>query len=140
MSKLRVLSARGDTVLEWDERKLQTGDPEALAAVREEVGRFERCLFSLLEELVPCDAGWTGVATQEENRPVNHNSFVYHLPENFFREWLDVINQDPCADLTRLVYGQATIVNTSDEHVNPMFRSWAGQPRCRMRQERESTW
>jgi hypothetical protein len=41
MSKLRVLSARGDTVLEWDERKLQTGDPEALAAVREAERIFE---------------------------------------------------------------------------------------------------
>ena len=39
--KLRVLSARGDTVLEWDERKLQTGDPEALAAVREAERIFE---------------------------------------------------------------------------------------------------
>ena len=41
MAKLRVLSARGDTVLEWDERKLQTGDPEALAAVREAERIFE---------------------------------------------------------------------------------------------------
>ena len=41
MSKLRVLSARGDTVLEWDERKLHTGDPEALAAVREAERIFE---------------------------------------------------------------------------------------------------
>lgn len=95
------------------------------AAVREEVGRFERCLFSLLEALVPCDAGWTGVATQEENRPVNHNSFVYHLPEDFFREWLDIVDHDPCADLARLVYGQATIVDISDEHVSPAFKRWA---------------
>ena len=41
MAKLRVLSARGDTVLEWDERKLQTADPEALAAVREAERIFE---------------------------------------------------------------------------------------------------
>ena len=41
MAKMRVLSARGDTVLEWDERKLQTGDPEALAAVREAEWIFE---------------------------------------------------------------------------------------------------
>jgi hypothetical protein len=41
MAKMRVLSARGDTVLEWDERKLQTGDPEALAAVREAERIFE---------------------------------------------------------------------------------------------------
>lgn len=41
MAKMRVLSARGDTVLEWDERKLQTGDPEALSAVREAERIFE---------------------------------------------------------------------------------------------------
>ncbi len=41
MAKMRVLSARGDTVLEWDERKLQTGDPEAVSAVREAERIFE---------------------------------------------------------------------------------------------------
>ena len=41
MAKMRVLSARGDTVLEGDERKLQTADPEALAAVREAERIFE---------------------------------------------------------------------------------------------------
>ena len=41
MAKMRVLSARGDTVLEWDERKLKTGDPDALAAVREAERIFE---------------------------------------------------------------------------------------------------
>jgi DNA-binding CsgD family transcriptional regulator len=95
------------------------------AAVREEVGRFERCFFSLLEELVPFDAGWTGVATQEDNRPVNHNSFVYHLPEDFFREWLRIRNHDPLADLTRLVFGQAAIVDIRREGVDPVFRTWA---------------
>lgn len=35
MAKMRVLSARGDTVVVWDGRKVETGDPEALAAVRE---------------------------------------------------------------------------------------------------------
>jgi hypothetical protein len=35
MAKMRVLSARGDTIVEWDGRKVQTGDAEALAAVRE---------------------------------------------------------------------------------------------------------
>lgn len=35
MAKLRILSARGDTVVEWDEHRLDVGDPEALAAVRE---------------------------------------------------------------------------------------------------------
>jgi len=38
---MRVLSGRGDTVVEWDERKLRTRDPEALAAVREAERIFE---------------------------------------------------------------------------------------------------
>ncbi|HYU20571.1 MAG TPA: hypothetical protein VEQ11_17915 [Chloroflexota bacterium] len=41
MAKMRVLSGRGDTVVEWDERKLRTRDPEALAAVREAERIFE---------------------------------------------------------------------------------------------------
>ncbi|MBX9456805.1 MAG: helix-turn-helix transcriptional regulator [Rhizobium sp.] len=95
------------------------------AAVREEVGHFERCFFSLLEEFVPFDAGWTGVATQEDNRPVNHNSFVYHLPENFFSEWLRIRAHDPLADLTRLVYGQAAVIDIARRDVDPIFRTWA---------------
>jgi hypothetical protein len=35
MARMRVLSARGDTVLEWDGRKVETQDAEGLAAVRE---------------------------------------------------------------------------------------------------------
>jgi hypothetical protein len=35
MAMLRILSARGDTVIEWDGRKVDQGDPEALEAVRE---------------------------------------------------------------------------------------------------------
>ncbi len=35
MAKLRVLSSRGDTVVEWDKEQVERGDPEALAAVRE---------------------------------------------------------------------------------------------------------
>jgi hypothetical protein len=41
MAKLRVLSSRGDTVVEWDERKVERRDPEALAAVREAERIFE---------------------------------------------------------------------------------------------------
>ena len=41
MAKLRVLSSRGDTVVEWDEKKVELGDPEALAAVREAERLFE---------------------------------------------------------------------------------------------------
>ena len=35
MAVMRILSARGDTVVEWDSQKVGTGEPEALAAVRE---------------------------------------------------------------------------------------------------------
>ena len=35
MAKMRVLPARGDTIVEWDGRKVEAGEPEALAAVRE---------------------------------------------------------------------------------------------------------
>ncbi|MFN0073938.1 MAG: hypothetical protein ACKVVP_20860 [Chloroflexota bacterium] len=35
MAKLRILSARGDTVVEWDEQRLEAGDPEAMAAIQE---------------------------------------------------------------------------------------------------------
>jgi hypothetical protein len=35
MAKLRVLSARGDTTVEWDGRQAGAGDAEALAAVQE---------------------------------------------------------------------------------------------------------
>lgn len=41
MAKLRVLSSRGDTVVEWDEHKVEVGDPDALAAVREAERIFE---------------------------------------------------------------------------------------------------
>jgi hypothetical protein len=35
MAGMRVLCAHGDTLVEWDARKVEAGDPEALAAVRE---------------------------------------------------------------------------------------------------------
>lgn len=35
MGMLRVMSRRGDDRLTWDNQKVQTGDPEALAAIRE---------------------------------------------------------------------------------------------------------
>jgi hypothetical protein len=41
MAKLRVLSSRGDTVVEWDAKRVETGDPDALAAVREAERIFE---------------------------------------------------------------------------------------------------
>ena len=34
MAELRVLSARGDAIVEWDGRSAEAGDAEALAAVR----------------------------------------------------------------------------------------------------------
>ncbi|HLH24196.1 MAG TPA: hypothetical protein VK066_16865 [Chloroflexota bacterium] len=41
MAKLRVLSSRGDTVVEWDTKRVELGDPEAVAAVREAERIFE---------------------------------------------------------------------------------------------------
>ena len=35
MAELRVLSAHGDAIVEWDGRKVEAGEAEALAAVRE---------------------------------------------------------------------------------------------------------
>lgn len=35
MAILRVLSAQGDTVYTWDEKKAEAGDPGALEAIRE---------------------------------------------------------------------------------------------------------
>ena len=36
MARLRVLSAEGDAMIERDTRRAEAGDPQALAAVREE--------------------------------------------------------------------------------------------------------
>jgi hypothetical protein len=41
MAILRVLSARGDSAVEWDPERVALGDPEALAAVREAERIFE---------------------------------------------------------------------------------------------------
>ncbi|MBI4494268.1 MAG: hypothetical protein HY690_15890 [Chloroflexi bacterium] len=41
MARLRVLSARGDTTVEWDRARVEAGDPEAVAAVREAERIFE---------------------------------------------------------------------------------------------------
>jgi len=35
MGRLRIMSHRGDTVVVWDPKKAEAGDPEALEAVRE---------------------------------------------------------------------------------------------------------
>jgi hypothetical protein len=35
MGKLRILSPRGDTMVQWDRKAVETGDPEALAAIKE---------------------------------------------------------------------------------------------------------
>lgn len=95
------------------------------AAVREEVGSFERSLFISLEDLVQFDAAWTGVAAQEDNRPVNHSSFTYRLPETFFRAWLRIVDHDPLADLSRMVFGEATVVDIEDGQTDPTFCAWA---------------
>lgn len=95
------------------------------AAVREPVGRFERSVFLLLEELVPFDAAWTGVATKGDNRPINHNSFTHRLPGDFFSEWLRIMDHDPLADLSRLIFGQAAVIDMTSDAVDPVFATWA---------------
>ena len=35
MSRLRVISAEGDRTVVWDREKVEAGDPEAIAAVKE---------------------------------------------------------------------------------------------------------
>jgi hypothetical protein len=39
---LRVMSRRGDDRVSWDEQKVQIGDPEAMAAIREAERIFEQ--------------------------------------------------------------------------------------------------
>jgi hypothetical protein len=41
MAKLRILSHLGDTSVDWDIRKAEVGDPEALEAIREAERIFE---------------------------------------------------------------------------------------------------
>lgn len=42
MGKLRLLSAEGDRTLVWDAARVEKGDPDALAAVREAQRIFEQ--------------------------------------------------------------------------------------------------
>lgn len=44
MGALRVLTSEGDRTVLWDQRQAETGDPEALAAVREAERIFEEQL------------------------------------------------------------------------------------------------
>jgi hypothetical protein len=41
MAKMRILSARGDTSVEWNQRGAEAGDAEAVAAIREAERIFE---------------------------------------------------------------------------------------------------
>jgi hypothetical protein len=41
MAKLRILSHLGDTTIEWDTKKAEVGDPEALEAIKEAERIFE---------------------------------------------------------------------------------------------------
>lgn len=41
MAKLRVLSGKGDTAVEWDLKRVKAGDPDAVEAVREAERIFE---------------------------------------------------------------------------------------------------
>lgn len=41
MASMRILSGKGDTSVEWDQRRAETGDAEAVAAIREAERIFE---------------------------------------------------------------------------------------------------
>ncbi len=41
MARLRILSHLGDTSVEWDTKKAEVGDPEALEAIKEAERIFE---------------------------------------------------------------------------------------------------
>jgi len=44
MGKLRILSFKGDRTVMWDQRRAETGDPEAEQAVREAERIFQEAL------------------------------------------------------------------------------------------------
>lgn len=89
------------------------------------IGEFENGFFRLLSQLLPFDAGWTGVTTHTESGPVMHNSFTWRLPDTFFGDWIKVRACDPLAERTRGAYGRAMSVSIVDPGVPPRFRDWS---------------
>ncbi len=45
MAKLRVLTSQGDRMITWEEEKVESGDPEAVAAVTEAERLFREQLL-----------------------------------------------------------------------------------------------
>lgn len=97
------------------------------AAIRSEIGEFERTFLRLLADYVPFDAAWTGVATLRPDGPVNHNSFLYGLPVQFFNGWKQVRHCDPLCDPRRLIYGKAAVATVLDAAIDHEFRDWAAK-------------
>jgi DNA-binding CsgD family transcriptional regulator len=89
------------------------------------IGEFENGFFRLLAQLLPFDAGWTGVTTHTESGPVMHNSFTWCLPDSFFADWIRVRDCDPLAERTRGAYGLAMSVSVVDPGVPSRFRDWS---------------
>lgn len=97
------------------------------AAIRSEIGEFERTFLRLLADYVPFDAAWTGVATLRPDGPINHNSFLYSLPVQFFTGWKAVRHCDPLCDPSRLIYGKAAMASVLDATIDLEFRDWAAK-------------
>ena len=59
MARLRVMSWRGDSTVEWDPQRVATGDPEAEAAVREaeRIFREERARGAIAFRVLPGQPG-----------------------------------------------------------------------------------
>lgn len=97
------------------------------AAIRAEIGEFERTFLRLLTDYVPFDAAWTGVATLKADGPVNHNSFLHGLPLQFFSGWKEIRCCDPLCDPSRLIYGKAAVASVLDAAIDLEFRDWAAK-------------
>lgn len=95
------------------------------AALRSEIGEFEKTFLQLLSAYVPFDAAWTGVATLTPAGPITHNSFLFGLAGEFFADWKKVRHCDPFGDLNDLVHGKAAVGSVLDPDLNLDFRNWA---------------
>lgn len=97
------------------------------AAIRSQIGEFERMFLRLLADYVPFDTAWTGLATLTPAGPVVHNSFLYGLPIEFFTDWKQVRHCDTLGDLDRLVHGKAAVASVLDANIDLRFRDWAAK-------------
>ena len=97
------------------------------AALRFEIGEFERTFLRLLATYVPFDTAWTGVATLTPAGPITHSSFLFGLPAQFFTDWKQVRHCDPLGDLNALIQGKAAVASVLDADIDLRFRDWAAK-------------